>query len=361
MQASLYVHIPFCARKCAYCDFESYAGRLNYADSYIDALLEEARQYAPLSISTAYIGGGTPSLLSPEQLKRLLGGLTDIFEFAATAEFSMEANPGTVTPEKLRAARSEGINRISFGVQAYQPRLLKLLGRIHRFDEAATSVKLAQDAGISNINCDLMYALPGQTVEDLSESIAKVAELKPTHISCYSLILEEGTPLYNAVACGALAEPDEDTACLMQAAAISETARRGYERYEISNYALPGYECRHNIVYWTGANYLGLGCAAHSFMDNVRFANPDYDRYMQGERRIDITPISDAERLEELILLGTRMTRGISTAQLPQAVITAAASPRYKGLIELDGNRLRFTDAGMQVHNRLVLELVDKL
>lgn len=368
MTPALYVHIPFCAKKCAYCDFESHAGRLSDADAYISRVLDEARtrksEYGISSVYSLYLGGGTPSLLTDAQLSRLTEGLNQLFPPAPGAEVTLEANPGTLTPSFLKTARRLGFNRLSLGVQARQEKLLRMLGRIHRFEDAASAVSMARDAGFQNISCDVMNELPGQTPKDLTETLDAIIALQVQHISCYGLILEEGTPLYMRVTQGELALPDEDTASALNLLAARLLEENGYHRYEISNFALPGCESRHNIVYWTGGDYLGLGAAAHSFMRRERFANPGLDEYLSGVSRQDAYLVDEKGALEESILLGTRMTRGISLtdiavrygAQTEQALRCKAQE--LKGLVNVHDGCLSFTQEGFLLHSALVVELV---
>ena len=370
MLCSLYIHLPFCVRKCDYCDFESYPGKLGEADGYIDRVLTEAKAqaevYGHFGVPTVYLGGGTPSLLSAGQLKRLLGGVFDLFPPEKDAEISMEMNPGTVTEEKLAAAARMGVNRVSLGVQSASDRLLKSIGRIHDFEEAKKAVSMVRDAGIDNLNLDMMFALPRQTEEDISSTIDAFHALRPAHISCYELILEEGTPLTRRVEAGEEAVPGEDETAKMQFMAIGRLSSLGYRRYEISNYALPGKECRHNLVYWTGGNYLGLGCAAHSFMEGERFDNPCYARYMGGEYALDREKVDTDGLIEETILLETRLTRGIDLNRFEtrfgkdklDALIRAAKALPAE-YVRLQDGFLSFTDAGLLVHNALVLRLAE--
>lgn len=373
MIASVYIHIPYCVRKCTYCDFESYAGRLADADEYVARVLQEMErargEYGNLGVPTLYIGGGTPSLLSPDQLSRLLDGAARFFSLDANAEISMEANPGTVDAAKLRAFRSAGVNRISFGAQASQTGLLALLGRVHTWPEAVLAVDDAFEAGISNINLDLMYALPGQTAEDFAETLDAALSLPVSHLSCYSLILEEGTPLTRRVEAGTLPEPrDEDSVC-MQRLALEKTRAAGMERYEISNYARPGLECRHNLVYWERGNYIGFGCAAHSMMNDERFFNPDYRAYLSGAPQSEREPVRGTEKMEETLLLGLRMTKGISLAAFERAYGKACADALRReirplvdgGLARLTDGRFALTAEGMDVQNAVVVRLVTAL
>ena len=372
MVSSIYIHIPFCVRKCDYCDFESYAGRLHEADAYIDRVLTEAKAqaevYGHFGVPTVYLGGGTPSLLSAEQLKRLLGGVFALFPPEKDAEISMEMNPGTVSGDKLAAAVSMGVNRVSLGVQSANDRLLKSIGRIHDFDGAKEAVSLVREAGITNCNLDMMFALPRQTEEDILRTADAFHDLGPTHISCYELILEEGTPLTRRVEAGEETVPDEDEVTRMQLLMVDKLASLGYHRYEISNYALPGKECRHNLVYWTGGNYLGLGCTAHSFMEGERFHNPNWDRYMNGEYALERETVSREGLIEECIMLETRLTRGIDLTRFEtrfgknaRASLEQAAAGLPKQYVNPVNSRLSFTNEGLLIQNALVLRLVEDM
>ncbi len=373
MIASVYIHIPYCIRKCAYCDFESYAGRLADADEYIACVLREMKhargEYGALGVPTLYIGGGTPSLLSPRQLRRLIDGAAKYFSLSTDVEISMEANPGTVDAAKLRAFREAGVNRISLGAQASQTRLLALLGRIHTWPDVMRATDDAFKAGISNINLDLMYALPGQTEEDFAETLDAALSMPITHLSCYSLILEEGTQLTRRVEAGELPEPRDEDSVRMQRLVLEKTHDAGMERYEISNYARPGFECRHNLVYWERASYIGFGCAAHSMMNDERFFNPDYRAYLSGAPKSARERVEGAEKLEETLLLGLRMTKGISLAEFESAYGSASAEALRReirpltegGLACLTDDRFSLTAAGMDVQNAVVVRLVTAL
>jgi oxygen-independent coproporphyrinogen-3 oxidase len=282
MPAALYIHIPFCVKKCAYCDFRSWAGREGDWARYLNALEEEfkasAARYGKLPVQTVFIGGGTPSILPEDAVMRILAMTRARFELLPDAEITVEANPGTLSGEKLRAYRDSGVNRLSIGVQAAQPGLLGLLGRVHTAEDAARAASNGRGkAGFRNLNLDLMYALPGQTMAEWVASLKFALGLNPEHLSLYSLIVEEGTPPSALDRGGALPAPEDEASIAMQRAAGRILARRGFRRYyEISNYALPGFECRHNLTYWARGDYLGLGCAAHSMMRGERFENtPD--------------------------------------------------------------------------------------
>ncbi len=369
MTPALYVHIPFCAKKCAYCDFVSYPGRLDEADEYISCMLREAearkREYEIEGICSLYLGGGTPSLLSAKQLEKLTKELFELFPPVSDAEITLEANPGTLKPGFLEAAYEAGFNRLSLGVQAKQFRLLQILGRIHRFDDAVCAVDAARAAGFENISCDVMNELPMQTEQDITETLTTIMALGVQHISCYGLILEEGTPLAKRVAEGGVQMPDEEQASRLQLCAVDALERGGYRRYEISNYALPGYESKHNIVYWTGSDYLGLGCAAHSFMQGERFSNPGLDEYMRGITRVEAYRVDEMGKLEETILLGTRMARGISLEMIAARYGMKAARAltdralALGGLVSIENGRLCLTKEGFLLHTAIVGELVN--
>lgn len=359
---ALYIHIPFCKSKCAYCDFASWAGRERDQARYLLALEEEfksaAQMYGKLPVSTVFIGGGTPSVLPEDAVMRLMAMARARFALEEGAEVTVECNPGTLTKEKLRAWRDSGVNRLSMGVQAVQPSLLQLLGRVHGAEEAGASFEWARGAGFKNINLDLMYALPGQTMSEWVESMRFALKLDPEHLSLYSLILEPGTRIERAVSEGALSAPDDEEALAMQRAAVRILSRHGYARYEISNYAKPGFHCRHNLTYWTRGDYLGLGCAAHSMMRGERFENTgDLDEYLSGVREVSRRAIGEEEAREEAILLGTRTAAGIP---LELAAEKRREIERLKagGFIRVQKDRLILTDRGLEVHNAVVLELV---
>jgi oxygen-independent coproporphyrinogen-3 oxidase len=359
---ALYVHIPFCVKKCAYCDFSSWAGREGDWARYLNALEEEFRaaaiRYGKLPVATVFIGGGTPSILPEDSVMRILAMARARFEILPDAEITVEVNPGTLTREKLRAYRDSGVNRLSVGVQAAQERLLRTLGRIHGAEDAACAVEWAREAGFQNVNLDLMYALPGQTMAEWVESVKFALGLNPEHLSLYSLIVEPGTPLARAINAGELSAPDDETSLQMQRAAGRILSRRGYARYEISNYALPGFECRHNLTYWNRGDYLGLGCAAHSMMAGERFENTnDLEAYLMGVREVARRAIGPGEAREEAILLGTRTARGIDL-ELVAEKKAQVERMETGGFIRREKGRLILTERGMEVQNAVVLELV---
>lgn len=318
-ELSLYIHIPFCVRKCGYCDFLSAPADEKARDRYVQALLMEIERYrgtetADRKIKTLYIGGGTPSTLSVKQLECIMQKIKCTFNFRGDMETSMEMNPGTASKEKCRALYQMGINRLSIGLQSTNDMELKTLGRIHSYEDFLNTYTWCREAGFQNINVDLMAALPYQTVESYTTGLRKIIRLAPEHISAYSLILEEGTPFYQKYNSGCYPLPDEEQERLMYRETEQILAQAGYERYEISNYAKKGYACRHNLVYWQGGDYLGLGLGSSSYMDDVRFHNTtDLDTYVnQGAYVEDREELSVQAKMEEFMFLGLRVIAGVS-------------------------------------------------
>ena len=374
----LYIHIPFCVRKCAYCDFLSFPQTKEVIQQYVEALMKEIRwagkQYQGRVVSSIFIGGGTPSILEAEQMTAIMQAVRGSFYIEKTAEISIEANPGTVTEEKLRAYRSVGINRISFGLQSADSKELQLLGRIHTYEEFLESYRMARACGFENVNVDLMSALPGQTVESWEETLTKVAKLEPEHISAYSLIIEEGTPFYEKYgeARGEGILPDEDSEREMYHRTKAILREMGYERYEISNYAKPGRECRHNVGYWTGIPYLGLGLGASSYIDGCRFCNnSDLNAYLIREpgERFDEIVLTEQDMQEEYFFVGLRLVKGVSMDGFEKNFGVAAESV-YPGLMGhliregvaefggKNGDFFRLTDFGMDVSNYVMAQFL---
>ena len=318
-ELSLYIHIPFCVRKCGYCDFLSAPADEKARDRYVQALLMEIERYrgtetADRKIKTLYIGGGTPSTLSVKQLECIMQKIKCTFNFCDDIEASMEMNPGTASKEKCRALYQMGINRLSIGLQSTNDMELKTLGRIHSYEDFLNTYTWCREAGFQNINVDLMAALPYQTAESYTTGLRKIIHLAPEHISAYSLILEEGTPFYQKYNSGCYPLPDEEQERLMYRETEQILAQAGYERYEISNYAKKGYACRHNLVYWQGGDYLGLGLGSSSYMDGVRFHNTtDLNTYVnQGAYVEEREELSVQAKMEEFMFLGLRVMAGVS-------------------------------------------------
>ncbi|MBE5774803.1 MAG: radical SAM family heme chaperone HemW [Clostridiales bacterium] len=389
MSFSLYIHIPFCMSKCAYCDFASWSGQEKLWADYVCRLKDEISVWQKSghiggrSIATLFIGGGTPSILPGEMIAEIMAAARELAPFEENAEITIEANPGTLTAEKLAHWKNAGINRISFGAQSFDDGLLRTLGRIHTADEIRQAVSMAREAGFKNINLDLMYALPGQTPSMWQDTLAAAIALGVPHISAYSLIVEEGTPMARRVESGAVSLPDEDAVNAMQRCAVDIFKSAGLHRYEISNYARKGFESRHNLTYWRRGDYLGLGCAAHSMLNGFRFANPAaLDEYMSAARvhaegglsaflhtnhYQDITPLGRQDAMEETLMLATRTAEGLDLAAWQRDFGCDFVSENTRtlrqladaGLIRMEGNRLSLTTRGMEVQNAVVLALMD--
>lgn len=352
----LYLHIPFCERKCLYCDFPSWAGRLCDAGAYIDAMIREAQKYASVSVNTVFIGGGTPSALPQGELSRLIDGIRNSIDFSHVTEFSSEANPNSFDRETAEEFAAVGINRLSLGLQTAEPRLLKRIGRLHTAEDFSRAVEYARAAGIRNINADLMYSLPDQTLFDLEHTLEFVLQHPLTHISAYALKLEEGTPLFRENP----PLPDEDLDREMFYLICQKLTDAGFYRYEISNFAKKGYECAHNLIYWQVEDYIGLGAGAHSCYQGMRYANSrtidDYLCGIPGERE-------PADLLTEKIMLGTRLVDGIDFSLLPDtdklhAFIDLLQKHR---LAETTNGRFRLTDRGMDIQNEILTELFTRI
>lgn len=380
----IYVHIPFCKQKCRYCSFISQVGSKTDYEDYITLLLKEAetrKEEINETISTVYIGGGTPSLLPPDQLKRLVNGLRKIFDFSHLVEFTSEANPGTLTKEWLMAATDSGINRLSIGMQAFQNQMLSFLGRIHCFEDVVHSVSLARESGIGNINLDLLFGIPGQTSVDWSETLDAALSLHPEHISAYGLIPEEGTPLYRDLEKHLYELPDPDTERKMYDEAIVKLNRKGLFQYEISNFARQGFECKHNIGYWTQIPYMGIGVSAASMtglsagmngMTYIRRTNPEtmqeYSRLIAaGALPGSIERINPAEARFETMMLGLRMNKGVDGnvfyrmhgISVEKSFGNRLTDLQNKGLILHQGGNWKLTRRGFDIQNSILVELMD--
>lgn len=400
----IYIHIPFCIKKCLYCDFLSFGeGTAEAAckEVYIDALCREIGNARELAkdrlVSSIFIGGGTPSVLPAESIRKVCDTLKGTFDISAECEFSIECNPGTVTKEKLELYKECGINRISFGLQSACDEDLKALGRIHTYDDFLESYRLAREAGFANINIDLMSAIPGQPVEKWQDNLKKVMALEPEHISAYSLIIEEGTPFYDIYADGngdsegAAALPDEDDERKIYYLTKDGLHNAGYERYEISNYARPGHECRHNCGYWQGTEYLGFGLGAASLFEGYRFSNiasinryiayfdnsskdinnkyETIEKYLEFSESVDndtISKLSVNEKMEEFMFLGLRMCEGISCEAFIEKFdkdIYSVYGDVLNNLLQEklminENGRWRLTDYGIDLSNRVLAEFL---
>lgn len=368
----LYVHLPFCRQKCFYCDFPSYAGQEGRMAVYVEALLGElAREGAPLRAAwgpprTVYLGGGTPTALPPALMERLLAGLREFLAAAPDAlEFTCECNPGTVDAAYLSLLRAGGVNRLSLGVQTFDDALLRRIGRIHTAAQARAAVRQARAAGFRNLSLDLMYGLPGQTLAGLEMSVQQALALAPQHISIYGLQVEEGTAFARAQAAGRLALPSDEESEAMYDYMTTALPVAGYARYEISNFARPGFESRHNLGYWQDVPYLGIGAAAHSYLDGQRYENPrGIEEYLaalreSGRARREEEPLTRATSMEEFAFLALRTARGIDRArfaarfgcELASVYADAIARMRARGFLEEDAQGVRLTPLGMKYGN----------
>lgn len=376
----IYVHIPFCVKKCNYCDFLSAPAGEQEQRKYVESLCSQIRSYGDAAkayrVISIFIGGGTPSVLEGEQIAEIFQTLRDAFYIEESAEITIEMNPGTVTKDKLKVYRQAGVNRLSIGLQSADNRELQILGRIHTFEDFLETYQMARTAGFGNINVDLMSAIPGQTNESFIRTLQTVAKLEPEHISAYSLIIEEGTPfceVYGEKNCTEgvkgpknLKEkraegleypklPDEDTERQMYYDAKRILKEHGYHRYEISNYAKEGYECLHNLGYWNRTEYLGFGDGAASFLNHTR--------WMSGE---EPEVLSKKDEMEEYMFLGLRKTKGVSKTKFKQefgeemehTYKKVLADMESKQLLEQKGDYVRLTEKGIDISNYVMSEFL---
>lgn len=368
----IYVHIPFCVKKCDYCDFLSGPADEKRQGEYIKALLEEIENcagYENCTVVSVFIGGGTPTVIDAKWIDDILAKLREKFVFSIDAEITIEANPGTLSEKKLSLYKCCGINRISIGLQSADDEELKILGRIHTFEEFLESYRLARAAGFLNVNVDLMSAIPKQTYEKWVSNLRIVAALGPEHISAYSLIVEEGTPFFERE----LELPDEDTEYRMYEDTAEILKEYGYEQYEISNYARKGFACRHNVGYWKRVNYLGFGLGAASLYGNVRYSNTeDMEEYLQYAKepekiRRNLTELSEQDQQEEFMFLGLRMTDGISEKEfeeifgrnLPERYRRILEKYTAEGFVEYRNGRWAFSRKGIHVSNQILAEFLE--
>lgn len=399
----LYVHIPFCVKKCYYCDFLSMPADDEIRRHYVDKLIEEIRQNAPAcsqyQVSSIFFGGGTPSVLPGVQIAEIMEALRQNFNIGREAELTLECNPGTLTRQKLAFYKLAGINRLSLGLQSAKNQELQKIGRIHTFEEFLESFDLARKAGFSNINVDVMCALPDQTLEDWQFTLKKVLEVRPEHISAYSLIVEEGTPFYETYFEDELRRqrgevprylPTEETERQMYEFTREALADKGYQRYEISNYAQPGRECRHNMGYWQMKPYLGLGLGSSSYLEQARFSNTrNLETYLEGgycnlteilqqaekekaagtrEHREEtkIVLLTKSRQMEEFMFLGLRMTAGIERKRFQQVFGVELESIygnviqklQQQGLLKQREGRVFLTEEGISVSNYVLSEFL---
>jgi oxygen-independent coproporphyrinogen-3 oxidase len=370
----LYVHVPFCAKLCPYCDFNSYAGRDGEIDAYLDAVVAEAAQRGAWRPETVFVGGGTPTHPSEARLDAFLEALLEAIGLPGggdLAEFTFEANPGTLTPAKVRALRRHGVDRVSLGAQSFDDRRLRVLGRIHDAEAVARSVEVLREEGVPRVSLDLMLATPGQSLAEQRRDLERAVALSPEHVSAYVLTFEEGTPFFRALERGRLAPPDEerDLAHLRLAGEVLGAA--GYRRYEVSNHARPGAESLHNLGYWRNAAWLGLGAGAHSHAGGRRWKNVDDPAEYVRRVRAGLDPMEWDERpdartaLFESLMMGLRLVEGVD---LDELAARHGVDPRREhggaigehvaaGRLVLEGGRLRCSPEGLDVLNSILLDM----
>ena len=370
---SAYVHIPFCTQICYYCDFSKVFIKNQPVDSYLEHLLEEFRSYDIQKLRTLYIGGGTPTALSAQQLEVLLNGLTKNLDLSALEELTIEANPGDLDADKIAVLKNSAVNRVSLGVQTFDDKMLKKIGRSHLEKDIYENIDRLKLAGFDNISIDLIYALPGQTMEQVKDNVAKAIGLDIPHMSLYSLILENHTIFMNRMRRGKLPLPKEELEAEMFEYIIAELERSGFEHYEISNFSKPGFESRHNLMYWDNAEYYGIGAGASGYVNGVRYKNHGPIRHYlsaveEGNARITEEHLSQKEQMEEEMFLGLRKKSGVSIARFEEKFGRSfdglygetVRDLVQQGLMQIEGDRVRMTKRGLflgdTVAERFILE-----
>lgn len=374
----VYIHIPFCKQKCYYCDFISYANKEQYFDKYVQALIAEMSSFLDnndVEIETIYIGGGTPSIIDAKYIEKVMAKLQEKNALITAKEITIEVNPGTVTEEKLKTYKKIGINRLSIGLQSTDNNILKTIGRIHSYEDFLNTYKLARNQGFGNINVDLMIGLPNQKISDIKSSLEEITELKPEHISVYSLIVEENTPIEKMLNIGKLELPDEELERNMYWYVKNFLELNGYKHYEISNFAKEGYESKHNLDCWNQKEYIGFGVAAHSYINDVRYGNTEnIDEYIKncnnGEfeqnKIIDEIEKDIFSKEQEFMLIGLRKIDGISIQEFknkfgdnPIFVFKNELSKLVgDGLVVVDFDSIRLTNKGLDLANLVWEEFV---
>lgn len=373
----LYIHVPFCISKCNYCDFNSYKVDILSKQRYMKDLEREISLYKEeidnKEINSVFLGGGTPSILNNDEIKNIFKLINENFNISKDAEITMECNPGTLTKDKLVAIKEAGVNRLSIGLQAVQNNLLESIGRIHTYEEFEKNYKDALDVGFKNINVDLMYALPNQKPHDWKESLENIVKLNPSHISAYSLILEEGTKLHDMYENNEFNLTDEDTDIDMYNYTINYLKENGYNQYEISNYSKEGFECRHNILYWKCGHYIGLGPGASGYLGDNRYSNvcllDDYHKIMnENKKPIDnIEELSIEDKIQEKIFMGLRMNEGISfddfkkqfNIDFKQKYEKEIQKLSEEKLIKLSEEKMSLTQKGKEISNTVFVEFIN--
>ena len=370
---SAYVHIPFCTQICYYCDFSKVFIKNQPVDSYLEHLLEEFQSYDIQKLRTLYIGGGTPTALSASQLEVLLKGLTKNLDLSVLEELTIEANPGDLDADKIAVLKNSAVNRVSLGVQTFDDKMLKKIGRSHLEKDIYENIDRLKLAGFDNISIDLIYALPGQTMEQVKDNVAKAIGLDIPHMSLYSLILENHTVFMNRMRRGKLPLPKEELEAEMFEYIIAELEKSGFEHYEISNFSKPGFESRHNLMYWDNAEYYGIGAGASGYVNGVRYKNHGPIRHYltaveEGNARITEEHLSQKEQMEEEMFLGLRKKSGVSMARFEEKFGRSfdglygeiVRDLVQQGLMQIEGDRVRMTKRGLflgdTVAERFILE-----
>lgn len=373
--AGLYVHIPFCSSRCSYCDFATGLYQSELAERYVQGLVNEIKgsRYAGEVVETIYFGGGTPSLLAPAQLERILASLYERFKIASGAEITLEINPGSATPEKLRAFRSLGVNRASFGAQTFDDAELAKLGRSHNSADTLRTFAHLREAGFENVSFDLIAGLPGQTLEGWQQNIKQALELAPEHLSFYLLEVHSGTPLAEHIRRGIQPQPDDDLAGVMYEWMLEQAVIAGYEHYEISNLCSPGFHSRHNVKYWTAAPYYGFGCSSHSYDGETRRWSNQRDvlKYVEMVES-GASPVVEEQQLQpndvraEAVFLGMRLMQGVDLRRYRESFGVDLRDEHAEdldrfckaGLVELDGDLIRLTRTGALLSNEVFAAFV---
>lgn len=372
----LYIHIPFCIKKCAYCDFLSWSGDKDQKEEYVRDLEQEIRSYktfaADYQVSTVYFGGGTPSILETGQIERIMEALRQTFRIEKKAEITLEMNPGTARKEKLKVYRQLGINRLSIGIQSVKNENLKLLGRIHTYEDFLESYHMAREAGFDNISGDLISSLPGQTLEEWKEELEILIRTPLEHLSVYQLIIEEGTEFYERYGEHEELLPDEETSREIYLWTGEYLENQGFRQYEISNYARAGKESRHNLRYWERKDYLGLGLGAASMIRNMRMSNTrDWEKYRTGCRdprkiREEVEFLEEPRQIEEFMFLGLRKTRGVSRKEFRRTfgkdldLIYEKTLKKYleNGMLQESGDRIFLSEEGILLSNQIFADFL---
>ena len=383
----LYIHIPFCKQKCAYCDFKSYAGKESLISKYVKWLKHELQEVGDGNkldyesnlddlaiVKTIYIGGGTPSFIDGKYIREILDTAREFYKIDENAEITIEVNPGTADRNKLEIYKEAGINRISIGLQSTHNKLLKELGRIHTYEQFLETYSLARGVGFNNINVDLMLGLPKQSMQELEESLHEIIRLEPEHVSVYSLIVEEGTPFYNMMLANKLDLPDDNLERGMYWKTKQMLENAGYVHYEISNFAKPGFESKHNLSCWNQEEYIGIGAAAHSYTNNVRYSNVDsvewyiqnYENGDEADNLIFHEKQNKSSKMNEFMMLGLRKINGVSIQAFKNRF---GENPIYtykdklnrlvqEDLVEIEGDAIRLTEKGLDLANLVWEEFV---